>query len=75
MRPGRRVRPLRHVTFTLGLALTAALVATAAVSLVYTPRDPLEMSIIGRLQGPSAAHLSAPTSSAGTCSRASWRGR
>jgi peptide/nickel transport system permease protein len=57
MRPGRRVRPLRHVTFTLGLALTAVLVATAAVSLVYTPRDPLEMSITGRLQGPSAAHL------------------
>jgi peptide/nickel transport system permease protein len=56
MRP-RRVRPLRHVTFTLGLALTAALVATAAVSLVYTPRDPLEMSITGRLQGPSAAHV------------------
>jgi peptide/nickel transport system permease protein len=56
MRP-HRVRPLRHVTFTLGLALTAALVATAAVSLVYTPRDPLEMSITGRLQGPSAAHV------------------
>jgi peptide/nickel transport system permease protein len=56
MRP-HRVRPLRHVTFTLGLALTGALVATAAVSLVYTPRDPLEMSITGRLQGPSAAHV------------------
>ena len=30
---------------------------TAALSLVYTPRDPLEMSIAGRLQGPSPGHL------------------
>jgi len=49
-------RPLRHVTFTIGLVITLALVATAAVSLVYTPRDPLEMSIGGRLQGPTAGH-------------------
>ena len=49
-------RALRHVTFTIGLAITLALVATAALSLVYTPRDPLEMSIIGRLQGPTGAH-------------------
>jgi peptide/nickel transport system permease protein len=47
---------LRHVTFVIGLVITLLLVATAAVSLVYTPRDPLEMSIAGRLQGPSAAH-------------------
>jgi peptide/nickel transport system permease protein len=53
---GRRARPLRHVTFTIGLVITLALVATAAVSLVYTPRDPLEMSITGRLQGPTAGH-------------------
>ncbi len=52
----RRMRPLRHVTFTLGLAITLGLVATAALSLVYTPRDPLEMSITGRLQGPSPGH-------------------
>lgn len=51
-----RAAPLRHVTFTIGLVVTLALLATAAVSLVYTPRDPLEMSIAGRLQGPSAAH-------------------
>jgi peptide/nickel transport system permease protein len=44
------------VTFVIGLAITLALLATAAVSVVYTPRDPLEMSIAGRLQGPSAAH-------------------
>jgi peptide/nickel transport system permease protein len=50
-------RALTHVTFTVGLAITLALLITAAVSLVYTPRDPLEMSISGRLQGPSDAHL------------------
>jgi peptide/nickel transport system permease protein len=55
-RPVRRGRPFRHVTFTLGLSITLALVLTAAVSLVYTPRDPLEMSITGRLEGPSPAH-------------------
>ena len=52
----RRWRPFRHVTFTAGFAVTAALLLVAAVSLVYTPRDPLEMSITGRLQGPSPAH-------------------
>src|SRR5438094_8776836 len=52
-----RRRPLRHVTFTLGVAITALLIATAALSLVYTPQDPLAMSISGRLQGPSGAHL------------------
>jgi peptide/nickel transport system permease protein len=51
-----RARPFRHITFTLGFAVTLLLVVTAAVSLVYTPRDPLEMSITGRLQGPSHAH-------------------
>jgi peptide/nickel transport system permease protein len=52
----RALRPLRHVTFAIGLAVTLALVATAGLSLVYTPRDPLEMSIADRLQGPSAPH-------------------
>ena len=52
----RALRPFRHVTFTLGLAITALLLATAGLSLVYTPRDPLEMSIAGRLQGPTATH-------------------
>jgi peptide/nickel transport system permease protein len=51
-----RRRPGRHVTFLIGLVITLALLVTAAVSLVYTPRDPLEMSIAGRLQGPSGAH-------------------
>jgi peptide/nickel transport system permease protein len=51
-----RRRPLRHVTFTLGAAITLVLVATAALSVVYTPVDPLAMSITGRLQGPTGAH-------------------
>src|SRR5256884_7131673 len=52
-----RRRPLRPVTFTLGVAIPPLLLATAALSLVYTPQDPLAMSITGRLQGPSGAHL------------------
>ena len=52
----RRLHPFRHVTFTLGFAISALLVLTAALSLVYTPQDPLQMSITGRLQGPSAAN-------------------
>jgi peptide/nickel transport system permease protein len=51
-----RRRPLRHLTFTLGAAVTAALLLTAALSLVYTPADPLAMSIGGRLQAPTTAH-------------------
>ncbi len=49
-------RAFRHVTFVIGLAISLLLVTTAAVSLVYTPRDPLEMSIAERLQGPSPTH-------------------
>jgi len=51
-----RRRPLRHVTFMLGAAITLGLLLTAALSLVYTPVDPLAMSIAGRLQGPTGAH-------------------
>jgi peptide/nickel transport system permease protein len=51
-----RRRPLRHVTFVLGLAVTLLLIVTAAVSLVYTPIDPLKMAATERLQGPSPAH-------------------
>ena len=52
----RRLHPFRHITFTLGFAISALLVLTAALSLVYTPHDPLQMSITDRLQGPSAAN-------------------
>ena len=52
----RRLRPFRHVTFTLGFAISLLLILTAALSLVYTPVDPLQMSLVDRLQSPSAAH-------------------
>jgi peptide/nickel transport system permease protein len=51
-----RRQPLRHVTFVFGLAVTLALIGTAAISLVYTPIDPLMMAAGERLQGPSPAH-------------------
>lgn len=44
------------MTFALGAAVTTLLVLTAAVSFVWTPTDPLAMSIAARLEGPSAAH-------------------
>ena len=47
-----RRRALRHVTFVLGLAITALLIATAALSLVWTPADPLAQSIDDRLKPP-----------------------
>jgi peptide/nickel transport system permease protein len=46
----------RHLTFVLGAVISLALAATAALSLVYTPRDPLAMAGAARLQGPSRAH-------------------
>lgn len=46
----------RHVTFVVGVVVTLGLVATAGVSFVYTPVDPLAMAPGERLQGPSAAH-------------------
>jgi peptide/nickel transport system permease protein len=49
-------RALRHGSFLLGLAITGLMVAVAALSLVYTPRDPLQMDIGARLQPPSALH-------------------
>jgi peptide/nickel transport system permease protein len=52
--PWHRAR--HHVTFILGLGITGALLLTALLSQVYTPQDPLEMSIAARLQAPSHAH-------------------
>jgi peptide/nickel transport system permease protein len=49
-------RAWSHGTLVAGLAVTAGIVLTAALSLVYTPRDPLQMDIVGRLQGPSWSH-------------------
>ncbi|HMH50831.1 MAG TPA: ABC transporter permease [Candidatus Acidoferrum sp.] len=45
-----------HVAFSVGLGITLLLVAVALVSLVWTPADPLSMSIAGRLEGPSRQH-------------------
>ena len=53
-RPLRRA--VRHVTFSVGFAITTLLVLTAALSLRYTPRDPLEMSLEARLEAPSETH-------------------
>src|SRR3989442_1826354 len=47
---------LGHLTSTRAAGTHVLLIATAALSLVYTPQDPLAMSITGRLQGPSAPH-------------------
>src|SRR5437879_12921394 len=49
-------RPWRHVTFTLGVLLTLALITVAVVSLAWTPTDPLAMSIVARLEAPSSFH-------------------
>lgn len=49
-------RAFRHGSLVLGLVVTAGIVLTAVVSLVYTPRDPLQMSIAERLEPPSRAH-------------------
>ena len=51
-----RRHPLRHATFTLGAVITLSLIVVAALSLVYTPLDPLAMSMTARLEGPSRAH-------------------
>ena len=56
MNSRRRLRAFRHVTFSVGFAITTLLVLTAVLSLIYTPKDPLQMFLAGRLQGPSAAH-------------------
>ncbi len=47
---------LHHGSFVGGAAITGAIVLVAALSLVYTPRDPLQMEIAARLQPPSGAH-------------------
>ncbi len=51
-----RPRLLRHATLAMGTCISGVLLLTATVSLVYTPRDPLAMSIAARLEPPSSAH-------------------
>lgn len=40
----------------MGFGITVGIVVVAALSLVYTPRDPLQMNIAARLEAPSSAH-------------------
>lgn len=47
-------RALRHPSFMVGLVVTSLVVATALVSLVWTPHDPAVMRIMSRLRPPSA---------------------
>ncbi len=48
--------PWRHPSLVIGLAIVGLVVATALVSLLWTPYPPTKMSMAERLQGPSAAH-------------------
>jgi len=45
-----------HGTFALGLGVTVGIVVVAGLSLVYTPRDPLQMNLTARLAAPSSAY-------------------
>jgi peptide/nickel transport system permease protein len=49
-------RALRHRSFVVGAALTAALVLAALLSLVWSPYPPGEIDIPNKLAPPSAAH-------------------
>jgi peptide/nickel transport system permease protein len=61
-RPGRRPAPsfaaraARHRSFAIGAALTAAMIAMALVSLVWTPHSPTQIYVKNMLQPPSATH-------------------
>lgn len=57
-RPGRHRRhcPPWPPTLAVGAALTLAFLATALLSLLWTPFDPAAMAIPERLQPPSARH-------------------
>lgn len=49
-------RALSHRSFAIGAALTFLLLATALLSLVWTPWSPYEIDVPNKLQSPSAAH-------------------
>ncbi|MBS0508208.1 MAG: ABC transporter permease [Proteobacteria bacterium] len=54
--PGFWRRALRQRSLVIGLLLTALLLATAALSLVWTPWPPYDMAMDATLHPPSAAH-------------------
>ncbi|HEY0420498.1 MAG TPA: ABC transporter permease [Acetobacteraceae bacterium] len=47
---------MRSLSLALGAALTALLIATALVSLLWTPYPPTQIDILHKLATPSAAH-------------------
>ena len=49
-------RAWRHRSFAVGAVLTLLLIATALLSLVWTPWSPYDIDVPNKLQGPSAAH-------------------
>jgi peptide/nickel transport system permease protein len=49
-------RALRHASFVIGGVLVALLLATAALSVVWTPHSPVDIDVPHKLEGPSAAH-------------------
>ena len=62
-------RALRHPSFVVGGALVLLLLATAALSLVWTPHPAAEIDIPNSLEPPSARTGSAPTASGATSLR------
>ena len=54
--PGALARAVGHRSFLAGALLTSLLLATALLSLVWTPYSPYEMDLPGRLQAPNARH-------------------
>jgi peptide/nickel transport system permease protein len=55
-RPGRPSGSFTYRSLVIGAVLTAGLLLIALISLFYTPYDPLTISIIDRLQAPSATY-------------------
>jgi len=49
-------RAWRHSSFVIGSLLVGLLLATAALSFVWTPHSPTDIDVPSKLQGPSAAH-------------------
>lgn len=54
--PGFWARARRHPSFVVGAALSALVLAAAALSLLWSPYPPAEIDIPNKLAPPSAAH-------------------
>jgi peptide/nickel transport system permease protein len=55
--PGFFRAALRHPSFVAGALLTLALLAAAALSLLWTPHSPYEIDLAAKLRPPGGAHL------------------